>query len=37
MTAPVEAPIGAWYGEGERRAAAESVIFAGILATPSPG
>ena len=33
MPALVEALIGGWYGERERRAAAESVIFAELLAT----
>ena len=33
MTALVEVLIGDWYGERERRAVAESVIFAEMLAT----
>jgi hypothetical protein len=33
MTALVEVLIGDWYGERERRAAAESVIFAEVSAT----
>jgi hypothetical protein len=33
MMALVEVLIGDWYGESERRAAAESVIFAEMLAT----
>ena len=35
MTALVEVLIGDWYGERERRAAAESVIFAEMLDTLS--
>ena len=33
MTALVEVVIGDWYGERERRAAAERVIVAEMLAT----
>ncbi len=33
MTALVEVLIGDWYGERERRAVAESVVFAEILDT----
>jgi hypothetical protein len=33
MTALVEFLIGDWYGERERRAVAESVIFAEMVAT----
>jgi hypothetical protein len=33
MTALIEVVIGCWYGEGERRAAAERAIFAEMLAT----